>query len=191
MNILNFKKIVTITLIAGFSSSVASANDGTISFTGNISDATCIISGGDDTQLNQGADFTVTLPTVSITALNAANKYAGDTKFYINLSGNNCTDNKIANVIFERAQSTNIDSTTGFLKNTVATSGGGAANVYIRILNKDASALNLSLQNTSHQPVTIKNNTASFQYWAQYASVGGAASAGKVASDLVYSVTYQ
>lgn len=183
-----------IILAAGFSASGATANDGTITFSGAITATTCDITGGDETNADQGSDFTVTLLRVSTSALNAANMYAGDTKFTIKLSGQDCTEGKIANVIFERAQSNNIDSTTGYLKNTIDSSSaaGGAGNVFIRILNKDKTLLNLSLANDNHQPATISSdNTASFEYWAQYATVTAAATAGNVESDVVYSVTYQ
>ncbi|AXF78840.1 type 1 fimbrial protein [Erwinia tracheiphila] len=189
----NYKKIMMIVLAAGFSSAGVTANDGTITFRGTISDTTCDISGGDEANADQGADFTVTLPQVSTSALSKANQFAGDTRFHIALSGENCTNGKVANVIFERAQSNNIDTATGFLKNTVSADAvaGGARNVFIRILNNDKTPLNLALLNASHQPVTIADQKATFQYWAQYATVGGAASAGNVESDVVYSVTYQ
>lgn len=165
------------------------ANDGTISFAGTISDATCDIIGGDENNPSQGTDFTVNLPPVSVTALSKAGQYAGDTRFFINLSGQNCPNGKVANVVFERAQSTNIDSVTGNLKNhTVA---GAAANVQVRILNKDKKPLNLNLQNADHQPITIANNTARFEYWGQYVSVNAAAKAGTVSTDVIYSVTYR
>lgn len=182
-------KLVLLASLYGFSLSAATANDGTISFEGAIEDATCIISGGDETNKDQGENFKVTLPKVSTTALTAAGQVAGDTPFYINLSGENCPNGKVANVVFERAQSTNIDSATGYLKNTETT--GGAKNVFIRILNNNKSPLNLNEANSSHQPVTIASNKASFNYWGQYIAIGGAASAGTVKSDVIYSITYQ
>lgn len=184
-----YSKILLVAAVCGFSSSAVTANDGTISFEGTISDATCEISGGDDLNPNQSADFKVTLPKVSVTALAKDGQVAGDTPFYINLSGENCPNGKVANVIFERAQSANIDSATGYLKNTETT--GGAKNVYVRILNNNKTLLNLNQINSQHQPVTIGGNKAKFTYWGQYAAVGGAAAAGTVKTDVVYSVTYQ
>ena len=170
-----------------FSGSAVTAKDGTITFSGQISDATCDITGGDGTNANQGPDFKVTLPPVGATALKEKGQFAGDTPFYINLSGTKCPDGKIANVIFERAQSMNIDSTTGYLKNHTVT--GAAKNVQVRILSKDKKALDLNKLNASHQPVTIKNNTGRFEYWGQYAATGQA-TAGTVETNVVYSISY-
>lgn len=193
MRVFNNKKrwlliTATLSLMSAVSTGTA-ANDGTITFTGSISDATCEISGGDESNPSQGANFTVHLPPVSVTALSAKGKYAGDTRFFINLSGQNCTNGKIANVVFERAQSTQIDSETGFLKNRAQS--GAANNVQVRILNHDKAPLNLNLLNADHQPLTIANNTAQFAYWGQYAAVNGASSAGTVETDVIYSITYK
>lgn len=186
---INYGNLVLLAAIYGFSSAAATANDGTITFEGKIEDATCLISGGDETNQDQGPNFKVTLPKVSTTALAASGEFAGDTPFYINLSGENCPNGKIANVIFERAQSTNIDSATGYLKNTETT--GGAKNVFIRLLNSNKAPLNLNEANSSHQPITIAGNKAQFKYWGQYVAVSAAATAGTVKSDVIYSITYQ
>ncbi len=178
-----------ITVIAGFSTSAVTANDGTITFNGTISDATCVISGGDDSDQNQGSSFSVNMPSVSTSALSEAGRFAGDTPFYINLSGSNCPNGKVANVVFERAQSVNIDFTNGYLKNTATQ--GGASKVFIRVLNKDKEWLDLRNLKAAHQPITISENKAQFQYWGQYASVGGAATAGTVSTDVVYSISYR
>ena len=80
------------------SSMAASAEDGTITFTGTISDATCIVEGGTEAGLTPSGTFTVNLKPVSTTALSAAGKKAGDTPFYISLSGADCPNGKFANV---------------------------------------------------------------------------------------------
>ena len=102
----------------------AAAEDGTITFQGTISDATCTITGGDAQGESTSPDFTVHLPSISTTALATDGQRAGDTPFHITLSGANCTNGKVASVFFELAQSTNIDATTGNLKNTVAKASG-------------------------------------------------------------------
>lgn len=181
-------KIILLAMSLGFVSSGVTANDGTITFVGSITAATCDISGGDESNPNQGADFTVTLPNVSTTALAAPGLLAGDTPFYINLSGSQCENGRVANVIFERAQSTNIDAATGNLKNHTVT--GAAKNVQVRLLNQDKKVLNLNLANVSHQPVTIASHTAQFKYWGQYIATGGAAGGGTVNTDVVYSISY-
>ena len=182
----NFKPVI-VAALAAFSSAGVTANDGTITFAGEVSAATCIITGGDNTSPNQGADFTVTLPKISTSALTTEKPYAGDTEFHITLSGNECPNGTNANVIFERAQSTNIDTATGYLKNTVVKDG--AKNVMIRILNKDKKFLNLNSTNLNHQTVVITEHAARFDYWAQYVATGST-SPGTVKSDVVYSISY-
>ncbi|MBW9352997.1 type 1 fimbrial protein [Citrobacter sp. EC_71] len=171
---------------------VAAAEDGTITFTGKISDATCEITGGDATSGESTTpDFTVTLPSVSVTALDTDGMRAGDTPFHITLSGANCTDGKVASVYFELAQSTYLDTTTGNLKNSTAKESGGADKVQVGLLDSDKSILNLTTANNSAKTATISGNTARFDYWAQYVATGGASTAGVVNSEVVYSIKYQ
>ncbi|HBU6132940.1 MULTISPECIES: fimbrial protein [Enterobacter] len=183
-----YLKACLFTILAG-AGSAAAAEDGTITFDGTISDATCTITGGDAQGESTSPDFTVHLPTVSTTALATAGQRAGDTPFFIKLSGTNCTNNKIASVFFELAQSTNINTATGNLKNTETT--GGATNVEIGLSDSAKAALNLTTANNNAKTATITGNTARFDYWAQYVATGGAASAGKVTTDVVYSIKYQ
>lgn len=179
--------------MVGVFSSGAIAADGTITFEGTISEATCEISGGDDTTPDQGPDFTVTLPKVNVVTLNEATAGTGDTPFHIKLSGSNCTNGKIANVVFEKAASTTIESVYGGLVNNVAASAGGAENVLVRIKNTadNSNTLNLNNANTSHQPVLIASNAATFSYSAYYYALNAAATSGDVKAELVYSISYE
>lgn len=187
---LSLKKVIcTAASILILNSHLSAADDGTISFTGKISDVTCLITGGTENGVSTtGGDFKVVLQEVSTSALSQAEKKAGDTKFYIKLSGAQCADGKTANIVYERAQSSAIDTVTGRLKNT-ATTSDAAKNVQIGILNYDKKILNLN-DLTSHQPKVIASKEARFDYWAQYVATDGAASAGTVESSIVYSVTY-
>nr|WP_260506242.1 fimbrial protein [Yersinia enterocolitica] len=179
----------TVTMLL-LNSNLSAANDGTITFTGKISDVTCLVSGGtEDGAPSSSGDFTVALDQVSTSALATNNAVAGDKKFYISLKGQECASGKTANILYERAQSAAIDSVTGRLKNLVS-DGSAAQNVQIAILNHDKTALNLNNGHVSHQPKVIANNEARFDYWAQYVATGGAASAGNVQTSVVYSVAY-
>lgn len=179
----------TVTMLL-LNSNLSAANDGTITFTGKISDVTCLVSGGtEDGAPSSSGDFTVALDQVSTSALATNNAVAGDKKFYISLKGQECASGKTANILYERAQSAAIDSVTGRLKNLVS-DGSAAQNVQIAILNHDKTALNLNNGHISHQPKVIANNEARFDYWAQYVATGGAASAGNVQTSVVYSVAY-
>lgn len=188
MKMLKKATLLAVLISAG---TAAAAQDGTITFTGSISDATCIITGGDASGESSSPDFTVHLPSVSTTALASNGQRAGDTPFHINLSGANCPNGKLASVYFELAQSTNIDAATGNLKNTVTKASGGAEKVQVGLLDSSKAILNLNTANDSAKTVTITGNTARFDYWAQYVATGGAATAGTVASDVVYSIKYQ
>ncbi|AHM74017.2 type 1 fimbrial protein [Yersinia hibernica] len=163
----------------------AAAEDGTITFTGAVSAVTCEITGGTEEGGAGTNDFTVPLKTVSTSALSSIGQRAQATKFYIALSGAQCTDGATANVSFERARGT-IDDSTGNLKNSAT---GAAANVQISILNKDATPLNLAEPNDKHQEQTISGNSARFDYWAEYVATG-VVTAGNVESSLIYSIVY-
>jgi major type 1 subunit fimbrin (pilin) len=73
------KKLILASAVAVLSAP-ALAVDGTITFNGLVTDQTCEIT------TPAGKDFTVTLPTVSASTLNAAAQTAGRTPFSINLS---------------------------------------------------------------------------------------------------------
>lgn len=188
MNYLAKTALVTILVCGG---NVAAAEDGRITFEGTISDATCTITGGDATGTSTTPDFTVHLPSISTTALSRDGERAGDTPFFIKLSGANCADGKVASVYFELGQSTNLDTATGNLKNTVSTGSGGADKVQVGLLDADKSILNLNTANQSAKTKTVSGNTAQFDYWAQYVATGGAATAGQVNTEVVYSIKYQ
>lgn len=183
-------KLLLLAILSG-AGTAAAAEDGTITFDGNISDATCVITGGDAQGETASPDFTVHLPSISTTALAADGQRAGDTPFFIKLSGANCQDGKIASVFFELAQSTQIDPVTGNLKNSVATTSGGADKVQIGLLDANKAILNLNTANNNAITKTIANKMARFDYWAQYVATGGAATAGKVTTEVVYSIKYQ
>lgn len=171
------------------SSMAASAQDGTVTFTGNISDTTCVVTIADANGSGAG-DYTVKLKDVSTSALNAVGKRAGDTDFKFQLSGANCTNDKWANVSFERALSKNIDGTTGNLKNHTA--AGAATNVQVGLSDESKNPIDLRQQITdATKGKKIANNKAEFTYWAQYVATGGAASSGSVNTDVVYSIIYQ
>ena len=185
-----FSQLVMLAVLSSVGTAAA-AEDGTITFDGTISDATCIITGGDAQGESSSPDFTVHLPSISTTALATDGQRAGDTPFHINLSGANCTNGKIASVFFELAQSTNIDTATGNLKNIVAKDAGGAEKVQVGLLDSTKAILNLTTANNNAKTVTVTGNSARFDYWAQYVATGGAATAGKVSTEVMYSIKYQ
>ncbi len=167
---------------AAFSlSASALAADGTITINGEITSQTCQINGN-----GGGADFTVTLPTVSTSALPIAGATAGRTPFNIALT--NCSPNSgNAAVYFE--PSATVDLLTGRLKNTAA---NGAENVEVGLLNNDHSDIQLGGGEASQnmQFVALESGQATLNYFAQYVATD-AATAGKVEARTMYSIVYQ
>lgn len=176
----------------------ASAADGTITFNGEITDTTCTITGGG--AATGTGNITVTLPTVSTSALTSAGQTAGDTAFSLVLGGGaKCTNGKTAALWIETTQTPALDTTTGALTNQAA---GGAANVEVRMVNPaNNQPINLGINaavaagNTviaaNNQPAaTISGNTATLKYIGQYLAMTGGAQAGAVSTYLTYSMQY-
>jgi len=175
----------------------ASAADGTITFNGEITDTTCTITGGG--AATGTGNVTVTLPTVSTSALPAAGKTAGETSFSLVLGGGTgCTNGKTAALWVETASTLDLDASTGALKNHVV---GGAANVQVQMVNPaNGNPILLNINNAvtngatviagSNQPAaTIAGNTATLKYVGRYLATG-VAGAGAVQSVMTYSMQY-
>jgi major type 1 subunit fimbrin (pilin) len=172
--------------IAAAAAPSAFAADGKITFNGLVEDATCSITGGPGT--NGGAqDFTVTLDSVSKTALDAAGKRAGDKAFSVQVGAagqTGCTNGKIVSLSFEPAQSP-VDAATGRLLNDAGT----AQFVQIGLLN--AAKQDINLNDGSNNPTaTIVGNTATMDYFAQYYAAAAGVTSGTVDTFVMYSVGY-
>jgi major type 1 subunit fimbrin (pilin) len=158
---------------------VAQATDGTISFTGSLSNSTCTINGGT-------GSFSVALPVVSISSLGSAAATAGATPFSIKMTG--CTGTSTSTTTYFESGAA-INYANGRLKNTAATTP--ATNVEIELLNADNSVIDLSkavgAQGVAAAPMSASSSTANFvaRYYASAATTAGA-----VASTVNYSITY-
>ncbi|RAO76879.1 fimbrial protein [Dyella jiangningensis] len=182
---------------AALSPMVASATDGTITFNGQVTDTTCVVTGGG--MATGTGNITVTLPTVSTSALPKDGVTAGDTPFSLILSGANCTDGKTAALWVETTATPALDTATNALRNQAA---GGAGNVEVQMLNpannqqiklgvNDYVVNGQTVLAANNQPAaTISGNTATLNYIAQYLAVGGASTAGAVTTYLTYSMQY-
>lgn len=176
---------------------VASASDGTITFNGQVTDTTCIVTGGG--MATGTGNITVTLPTVSASALPSDGITAGDTPFSLVLSGANCTDGKTVALWVETTATPALDATTDALRNQAS---GGAGNVEVRLTNpannqkirlgvNDYVVSGQSVIAANNQPAAkIQGNTATLNYIAQYLAVGAAATPGAVTTYLTYSMQY-
>lgn len=183
----NYKTALSALALVATSAVTASAFavDGTITINGKITDTTCTISvdGGSN-------DATVTLPTVSASALNAAGQTAGATPFNISLS--NCTGSilNMASTYFEPG--TYVDSETGRL-NIDTTAAGAANNVQVELLNADMNAIVAGASVTNGQndvPVDISAGSGTLNYYAQYYATG-VSTAGTVTTQVDYTMTYE
>ncbi|MGB3067701.1 MAG: fimbrial protein [Ottowia sp.] len=162
----------------------AHAVDGSVTINGEVTAQTCQISGD-----GQGAEFIVTLPTVSSAQLNAAGVTAGRTPFKIELTQCDPASGKVG-VYFEPGL--NVNTATGRLINKATTNG--AQNVEIGLLNDDTSVINLgsAVQATQNMKTVAiaADGSATLNYFAEYAATA-AASAGTVTTQSLYSVVYQ
>jgi major type 1 subunit fimbrin (pilin) len=117
----------------------AQASDGTIGFTGELTDQTCTINSP-----GVGKDFVVALPRVSTANLKVLGDTAGATNFSINVSACSASIHGYS-AYFEASQ--NINLSDGKLKNT-STATSVASNVEIELLNAGStgagSAIDLS-----------------------------------------------
>ncbi|HEI2772844.1 TPA: fimbrial protein [Escherichia coli] len=183
MKIKNIIALSAVLSVAFFNSAMAS--DGTISFTGKVVAQTCKVTTGTN------GNFTVTLPTVSQTALASANATTGLTPFSINLTGCTAGGSGVpGNVKAFFEPGANTDFNTNKLKNATA---GGAQNVQIELLNSDGAATILLGKDASAQDVhaeTITNGNATLRYMARYFATN-AATPGEVTSSVNYTIAYE
>jgi major type 1 subunit fimbrin (pilin) len=175
-------KFATICLGASFPllamSEAAWAADGTISFTGSLVSATCVVKVN-----NTSANGTVGLPAISSANLASSGGVAGATIFSLDLSG--CTTGKTINAYFEAGPT--VDAVTGNLTN-----GGTAGNVQVQLLTASGVpiAIGRSGQATSTGIVTSVGVTSgTLNYIAQYYATGVSTS-GSVTTSVTYSLTY-
>lgn len=175
--------------IGGLASVPASAitvTGGHVDFTGEVVNTTCLVNGqaaGDDNRLD------VVLAPVNASDLRNIGTTANPTDFKITLGGDgdvDCANGKLAAISFD-STSPAIDGTTGNLSNTAV--ANPAQNVQIQILSGTDA---VDLRNDTEYEQTIANNTAEYNFTAQYISVkGGPVTAGQVASTVKYNIVYQ
>ncbi|WGS46916.1 type 1 fimbrial protein [Burkholderia sp. JSH-S8] len=179
------KKVVYALLVAGgiaMLSSGAHAYDGTIDFSGQIVDNTCLING------NQAPDqLSVVLPTVSKSTLPTVGAWGGRTPFQIKLT--QCPVGANVATYFEPDTTTNF--TTGTLKNTIGT--GAATGVEVRLRNKAFGKIQLGKSLAEQGGIAEAvdaNGNANLNYFAEYEAIGVVTS-GQVASRVAYTLQYQ
>lgn len=168
---------------AAITSQFAFAADGTITINGNVTAQTCTINGNGSGSNN----FTVTLPSVSASALTTAGDKAGETPFSIALTA--CTPaSGTVHTYFEPGATVN--TATGNL----IVAAGGALNVEIGLENGvDSSPIALGAADTAQNSKTAAigtDGTATLPYFAQYVATG-TATPGLANSSVMYTLVYQ
>ena len=166
----------------------ASANDGTVTFTGKVVDQTCTVK-------TESQNLQVKLPTVSKKQLDTANKTAGKTAFNIKVENCSVTSgadaSKVAAYFLPNAEY--IDENTHNLKNTATSSQ--ANNVQVRLLNNTFQPIQVGENIDTQYPTisafsTINAGTASIRYYAEYIAIGSA-TPGNVTAKVEYDIVYK
>jgi len=182
------KTLLSATAIAAAAlAPLAHASDGTVDFAGKLVAQTCTI------DINGVPAFmsVVLLPKVSTGMLTTAGETTGQTGFSIGLS--NCSGAaKSAAAFFEHTGLTPIDPVTGNMKNGVAP--GLATNVQLQLLDAlSGNPIRIGdtgqLTSTTHVPIDASGN-ARLPYAVQYYATG-ATTAGRVRTDVYFSINYQ
>jgi major type 1 subunit fimbrin (pilin) len=189
------KTLLTAALLTAFgvaaitplAAKAANTSAGTITINGNVVTSTCNVA------INGGsASPTVTLPTVDTNAFSASGVAAGWSPVTIVLSGcpasiSGLTNNTVVPYFF----GTNVDTSTGYLKNT-ATSG---SNVEVALSSSEAIggalALNGSSGNQKTTAQALSTSAITFNYYAGYVSTAAATTAGSVTTTVQYDLAYQ
>lgn len=164
--------LVAMVVSLGFASA-AFAADGTINFTGKITDTACTVASDSVTK-------PVTLDTVSSKAFSGAGTTAAATKFTINIAS--CPDTVTS-------ASVRFDGTPSTANSQVLAVTGGATNVGIGIYEDDSTTL-IPLQNNS-KAQTLGTGANVLTYVAKYYATAAGVTAGDANATATFTITYQ
>ena len=167
------------------------ASDNTVTFAGQVSDSTCVMS------INgQKVKPIVLLPTVPVSDFGATGSKTGTTDFIVSVS--DCTlyepaparamaDGKTVSTVFVAHE---VEDT--HLQNTMTSASGGAKNIHINIMDTLDRDINFSEPFHGHNDLKIKGNIATATYKAQYVSHAPAdeVSSGYVRASMQYALSY-
>lgn len=174
------RKIFVLAALTSVFAMSANAFDGTINFTGELTDQTCVakVNGISNTA-------SVVLPKLSTKMLSAAGIVAGATNFTIELSA--CSTGIATAAAFFEAGA-GVDPVTKNVRNTT----GGATNVQFQLLDSKGAVIKAgdSSQVASTARTAVASGTAVLPYAVQYVATG-ATTAGTVIGSVTYSINYQ
>ena len=165
-------------------SATASAQSGTITFNGRVTDTTCDVTFPGSSV--PGGDPTIVLPTVPTTALSTAGSTAGKTPVAV-VIGSAARPCMHSSVALELNQNRTADVTAGRLNN-VATADP-ATNVQVGLLTADDQPLDITSPKSIGRVNLDANGIAQVDFAAEYYATA-AAKAGAVAANVEYTVDY-
>lgn len=174
-NIMMNKTIIAMAILAGSAlASVAQAADGTINFTGNITDVACTVTPGTKTQ-------TVNLGTISSSGFGGAGSVSGASRFSVSLTS--CPASvTTASVVFDGQP----DTTNSSL---LALTPGGASNVGVGIYEEDSTTLIPVASRSATKSLSTATDTT-FNFIAKYVATGATVSAGAANAVSDFTISY-
>ena len=152
------------------------AADGTVNFTGNITNAGCSVA-------SDSLSKTVALGNVSSSALTTAGNTAGAHLFTINLT--DCPEDPSAHVRFD---GTTNASNSSILALTDAGQEGTATNVGVALYESDSTTP--IIIGVPSSTINMTEGSNSLNFYAKYYATG-AATAGTATSTATFTVVYQ
>lgn len=152
------------------------AADGTVNFTGAISDQTCVVDAS-------SANLTVDLGTITSSSFSAAGDTASASRFDISLSGCPGTFTKVAARFDGASNATNPDLLA--LTNT----GTEASGVAIQLSNIDGSVLSIGQESTQF-PIDATASTSTLKFIARYQATSSTITPGDAGSVAQFTITY-
>ncbi|MET3821958.1 MULTISPECIES: fimbrial protein [Burkholderia] len=194
------KTILAFAAVAGmFAAGSAMAADGTINFTGNITAASCSITGGAGTNVTgeKGKqDIAVNLGTVSADSVggSAGHGIAGGTSINLSLDcGNTATDLTLVKMKFDPLAGSGIDGKN----NKLLKVSGTAKGVGIGLYDANNNLMNLAANETVNAPL-VKGGTAEAPVYtaalnmrAGYVANGDKIDAGTANGTLPFTLSYE
>ncbi|QLL11389.1 fimbrial protein [Pseudomonas chlororaphis] len=172
-------------MLAAFVPSLSHATDGVVNFSGSITDVTCNINGkapGENNVTN------VELGRISPSIFKAIGDASPFKGFQLVLSGAQCTD--ATKVVVDFDQVGNVDPATGNLK---LIGSAPATGVQIQVYNDDATGAKIPLGQSESAPqvATVKDNTATLKFKANYVATSTTVGAGSGNSFVRYTLSYK
>lgn len=158
----------------------ATPQTGVVNITGKVTETSCVLG-------TSAASVNVTLPPVDKDLLSAAQSSTGRGGFSLSVTG--CSNGVKVSAAF--VPNNHVDA-HGNLKNSAAT--GPASNVQVQVLDKDHKVININTDDATKQlerAVDVSGGAANLQYYLQYYSQAGGASAGAVAATANFQLTYE